>query len=132
MPITQARQYITMLLISAARVGLTALCRVLTAFAPGCGVRLWLAAGATDMRCSFDGHEPSSSDDQAPTGSTARCSSFAHRDHLLPIVYWDGRGFASCPERRERSRHVSCLPGTARDRLRDQYLLTSDWHKPKK
>ena len=62
--------------------------------APGTGVRVYLACGATDMRKGIEGLAAMTQDvlRQKPTGGAV----FAFRGRMgdrLKLLYWDGQGF---------------------------------------
>ena len=75
--------------------------------APPSGVRIWLAAGATDMRRGFVGlaalvaqqlhHDPFSGQIFAFRG---------RRGHLIKLLFWDGQGLVLCAKRLERGHFV--------------------------
>ena len=75
--------------------------------APPAGVRIWLAAGATDMRRGFDGlaalvaqhlnHDPFSGQIFAFRG---------RRGHLIKLLFWDGQGLVLYVKRLERGHFV--------------------------
>ena len=74
---------------------------------PGPGMRIWVAAGVTDMRRGFDGlaalvqqqlgHDPFSG---------ALFIFHGRRGHLLKILVWDGQGLVLYANRLERGRFV--------------------------
>ena len=74
---------------------------------PPAGVRIWLAAGATDMRRGFDGlaslvaqqlnHDPFSGQIFAFRG---------RRGHLIKLLFWDGQGLVLYAKRLERGHFV--------------------------
>lgn len=71
------------------------------------GVRVWLAAGSTDMRQGFDGlarlvqevlgHDPFSGHVFAFRGK---------RGHLVKLLFWDGQGLCLYAKRLDRGRFV--------------------------
>ena len=75
--------------------------------APPPGVKIWLAAGATDMRRGFDGLAAlaASQLDQDPF-SGALFIFRGRRGHLLKILYWDGQGLVLYAKRLERGHFV--------------------------
>ncbi len=99
---------------------------------PPAGVRIWLAAGATDMRRGFDGlaslvaqqlhHDPFSGQIFAFRG---------RRGHLIKLLFWDGQGLVLYAKRLERGHFVwpsisegtvSLTPGTVGDAHRGNRL----------
>ena len=76
---------------------------------PPAGVRIWLAAGATDMRRGFDGlaslvaqqlnHDPFSGQIFAFRG---------RKGHLIKLLFWDGQGLVLYAKRLERG-HFVCV-----------------------
>lgn len=104
---------------------------------PPAGVRIWLAAGATDMRRGFDGlaslvaqqlnHDPFSGQIFAFRG---------RRGHLIKLLFWDGQGLVLYAKRLERGHFVwpSASEGGAAVSLTPAQLamLTEgiDWRTP--
>lgn len=74
---------------------------------PPAGVRIWLAAGATDMRRGFDGlaalvaqqlnHDPFSGQIFAFRG---------RKGHLIKLLFWDGQGLVLYAKRLDRGHFV--------------------------
>jgi transposase len=78
-----------------------------SALAPPAGVRIWLAAGVTDMRKGFDGlamlvQQQLGKD---PFGGQLFCFR-GRRAHLLKILWWDGQGLVLYSKRLDRGRFV--------------------------
>lgn len=73
---------------------------------PG-GTRVWLAAGATDMRRGFDGL---SRQVQQVLGHDPFCGHLfvfrGRRGDLVKVLFWDGQGMCMFAKRLERGRFV--------------------------
>ena len=75
--------------------------------APPAGVKIWLAAGVTDMRRGFDGLA-------AVVAQQLRLDPFSgaififrgRRGHLVKVLFWDGQGLVLYAKRLERGRFV--------------------------
>jgi transposase len=75
--------------------------------APGAGVRIWLAAGVTDMRCGFDGLAALVERQLGKDPFSGQLFLFrGRRGHLLKILHWDGQGLVLYAKRLERGRFV--------------------------
>jgi transposase len=74
---------------------------------PATGVRIWLAAGLTDMRRGFDGLAALVQQQlgQDPFGGHLFVFR-GKRGHLLKILFWDGQGLVLYAKRLERGRFV--------------------------
>lgn len=60
---------------------------------PGPGVRIWLAAGLTDMRRGFDGLAALVQQQVGKDPFSGQLFIFrGKRGHLLKILFWDGQG----------------------------------------
>ena len=71
------------------------------------GVRVWLAAGATDMRRGFDGLARQV---QQVLGQDPFCGHLfvfrGRRGDLVKVLFWDGQGLCLFAKRLERGRFV--------------------------
>jgi transposase-like protein len=66
--------------------------------APGAGVRIWLAAGVTDMRRGFDGLAALVERQLGKDPFSGQLFVFrGRRGHLLKILLWDGQGLVCMP-----------------------------------
>ena len=75
--------------------------------APGPGVRIWLAAGLTDMRRGFDGLAALVQQQLGKDPFSGQLFIFrGRRGHLLKILFWDGQGLVLWAKRLERGRFV--------------------------
>ena len=83
--------------------------------APPAGVRIWLAAGATDMRRGFDGLAALVAQQLNQDPFSGQIFAFrGRRGHLIKLLFWDGQGLVlyasgwsggtSCGRRRARVR----------------------------
>jgi len=74
---------------------------------PPPGVRIWLAAGVTDMRKGFDGLAMLAQDHlkQDPFSGAMFCFR-GRRGDLLKILVWDGQGLILVAKRLEKGRFV--------------------------
>ena len=103
--------------------------------APPPGVKIWLAAGATDMRRGFDGLASlvAAQFDQDPF-SGALFVFRGRRGHLLKILYWDGQGPVLYAKRLERGHFVwpTSSQGTIALTPAQLAMLAegSDWRTP--
>lgn len=82
--------------------------------APPSGVRVWLAAGHTDMRKGFDGLA------MLVQGRLSRDPFGGHvfvfrgrRGHLIKVLWWDGQGLCLFSKRLEQGRFVWPSPASA-------------------
>ena len=85
------------------------------------GTRVWLAAGATDMRKGFDGLSALVIDiiDEDPQSGHLFVF-FNRRRDLMKAVVWDGSGYASIAEWVTGVGHVACrTPSCAVSKARD-------------
>ena len=74
---------------------------------PAAGVRIWLAAGLTDMRRGFDGLAALVQQHLGQDPFSGHLFVFrGKRGHLLKILFWDGQGLVLCAKRLERGRFV--------------------------
>ena len=75
--------------------------------APPPGVRVWLAAGMTDMRRGFDGLAAMVQQNLALDPFSGQLFVFrGRRGHLLKILFWDGQGLVLYAKRLERGKFV--------------------------
>jgi transposase len=75
--------------------------------APGAGIRIWLAAGVTDMRRGFDGLAALVERQLGKDPFSGQLFVFrGRRGHLLKILLWDGQGLVLYAKRLERGRFV--------------------------
>ena len=75
--------------------------------APPPGVRVWLAAGVTDMRRGFDGLAAMVQRNLALDPFSGQLFVFrGRRGHLLKILFWDGQGLVLYSKRLERGKFV--------------------------
>src|ERR1700759_4318111 len=74
---------------------------------PAAGVRIWLAAGLTDMRRGFDGLAALVQQHLGQDPFSGHLFVFrGKRGHLLKILFWDGQGLVLYAKRLERGRFV--------------------------
>ena len=74
---------------------------------PGPGVRIWVAAGVTDMRRGFDGLAAMVQQQLGQDPFSGALFLFrGRRGHLLKILAWDGQGLVLYAKRLERGRFV--------------------------
>jgi transposase len=75
--------------------------------APPLGARVWLAAGATDMRRGFDGlaRQVQQVLGQDPFGGHLFVFR-GRRGDLIKVLFWDGQGLCLFAKRLERGRFV--------------------------
>jgi transposase len=74
---------------------------------PGPGVRIWLAAGLTDMRRGFDGLAALVQQQLGKDPFSGQLFIFrGRRGHLLKVLFWDGQGLVLWAKRLERGRFV--------------------------
>jgi transposase len=100
--------------------------------APPPGVRVWLAAGVTDMRRGFDGLAAMVQQNLALDPFSGQLFVFrGRRGHLLKILFWDGQGLvlyakrlgarqirlAACEGRRGVTDAGAVVDADGRDRL---------------
>ena len=75
--------------------------------APPANVRIWLAAGKTDMRKGFDGLATLVQQHLGKDPFSGQLFAFrGRRGDLLKILAWDGQGLALYAKRLERGRFV--------------------------
>ena len=66
--------------------------------APPAGVRIWLVAGATDMRRGFDGLAALVAQHLNEDPFSGALFIFrGRRGHLLKILFWDGQAWCCMP-----------------------------------
>ena len=71
------------------------------------GVRVWLAAGPTDMRRGFDGLSRLVQDVLGQDPFSGHVFAFrGRRAHLVKLLYWDGQGLCLYAKRLERGKFV--------------------------
>ena len=75
--------------------------------APPAGVKIWLVAGVTDMRCGFDGLASLVAQrlNQDPFGGQLFIFR-GRKGHLLKVLFWDGQGLVLYAKRLERGHFV--------------------------
>ncbi len=74
---------------------------------PPPGVRIWLAAGVTDMRRGFDGLAAMVQQKLVLDPFSGQLFVFrGRRGHLLKILFWDGQGLVLYAKRLERGKFV--------------------------
>jgi transposase len=74
-------------------------------FGPGPATRIYLAAGATDMRKGFDGLFGLVRDRLAADPLSGHVFLFSNARHnRLKLLFWDGSGLWVCAKRLERGR----------------------------
>ena len=74
---------------------------------PGPGVRIWVAAGVTDMRRGFDGLAAMVQQQLGQDPFSGALFLFrGRRGHLLKILAWDGQGLVLYAKRLERGKFV--------------------------
>jgi transposase len=74
---------------------------------PGAGVRIWVAAGVTDMRRGFDGLAAMVQQQLGQDPFSGALFLFrGRRGHLLKILAWDGQGLVLYAKRLERGKFV--------------------------
>ena len=65
---------------------------------PSPGVRIWLAAGVTDMRRGFDGLAAMVQQNLALDPFSGQLFVFrGRRGHLMKSLFWDGQGLVYAP-----------------------------------
>jgi transposase len=69
------------------------------------GTRVWLAAGATDMRKGFDRRRRRKRC-SGRIRSPVMCFAFGRRGDLVKLLWWDGDGLCLFAKRLERGRFV--------------------------
>ncbi len=86
---------------------------------PAAGVRIWLAAGLTDMRRGFDGLAALVQQHLGQDPFSGHLFVFrGKRGHLLKILFWDGQGLVLYAKRLERGR-VRLAAGQGRRGIAD-------------
>lgn len=71
------------------------------------GVRVWLAAGATDLRRGFDGLAALVQEALGRDPFSGHVFVFrGRRGHLIKLLFWDGQGLCVFAKRLERRRFV--------------------------
>jgi transposase len=71
------------------------------------GVRIWLAAGVTDMRKGFDGLAMLVQQQLGKDPFEGQLFCFrGRRSHLLKILWWDGQGLVLYAKRLDRGRFI--------------------------
>ena len=74
---------------------------------PGPGIRIWIAAGVTDMRRGFDGLAAMVQQQLGQDPFSGALFLFrGRRGHLLKILAWDGQGLVLYAKRLERGKFV--------------------------
>jgi transposase len=74
---------------------------------PAPGVRVWLAAGATDMRQGFDGLSRLVQEVLGRDPFSVHVFAFRRRrGHLVKLLFWDGQGLCPYAKRLERGHFV--------------------------
>jgi transposase len=74
---------------------------------PSAGTRVWLAAGATDMRRGFDGLARQVQQVLGQDPFSGHLFVFrGRRGDLLKVLFWDGQGLCLFAKRLERGRFV--------------------------
>ena len=104
---------------------------------PGPGVRIWLAAGLTDMRRGFDGLAALVQQQLGKDPFSGQMFIFrGRRGHLLKILYWDGQGIVLWAKRLERGRFVwpQAKDGSVSlsPAQRSMLLEGIDWRRPER
>ena len=99
------------------------------------GVRIWLAAGVTDMRRGFDGLAALVQQQLGQDPFSGALFIFrGRRGHLLKILVWDGQGLVLYAKRLERGRFLwpSAADGVVTvSSAQLGYLLSGiDWRHP--
>lgn len=75
--------------------------------APSVGMRVWLAAGATDMRRGFDGLARQVQHVLGQDPFSGHLFVFrGRRGDLVKVLFWDGQGLCLFAKRLERGRFV--------------------------
>ncbi len=74
---------------------------------PPAGVRIWLAAGATDKRRGFDGLAALVAQQLNQDPFSGQIFAFrGRRGHLIKLLFWDGKGLVLYAKRLERGHFV--------------------------
>ncbi|MDU7525309.1 MAG: IS66 family insertion sequence element accessory protein TnpB [Roseomonas mucosa] len=74
---------------------------------PSPGVRVWLAAGPTDMRRGFDGLSRLVQEVLGGDPFSGHVFAFrGRRAHLVKLLFWDGQGLCLYAKRLERGKFV--------------------------
>jgi len=85
--------------------------------APPAGVRIWLVAGATDMRRGFDGLAALVAQQLNQDPFSGQVFAFrGRRGHLIKLLFWDGQDWCSTPS--AWSADILCGRRPARARCR--------------
>src|SRR5579875_3053683 len=75
---------------------------------PPAGTRIWLAAGATDMRRGFDGLASLVAQQLKQDPFSGQIFAFrGRRGPLIKLLFWDGQGLVLYAKRLERGHFVS-------------------------
>ena len=75
--------------------------------APPAGVKIWLVAGATDMRRGFDGLAALVAQQLDRDPFSGQVFAFrGRRGHLVKLLFWDGQGLVLYAKRLERGHFV--------------------------
>jgi len=81
--------------------------QAVSALTPGPGVRIWLAAGLTDMRRGFDGLAALVQQQLGKDPFSGQLFVFrGRRGDLIKILCWDGQGLCLFAKRLEKGRFV--------------------------
>lgn len=81
--------------------------QAVSALAPPPGVRVWLAAGVTDMRKGFDGLAALVQQTLSLDPFSGQIFAFrGRRGDLLKLLSWDGQGLCLYAKRMEKGRFV--------------------------
>lgn len=103
--------------------------------APPAGMRIWLVAGATDMRRGFDGLAALVAQHLNQDPFSGQVFAFrGWRGHLLKLLFWDGQGLVLYAKRLDRGHFVWPVTGSGVVSLTPAQLsmLTEgiDWRAP--
>ncbi len=103
--------------------------------APPAGIRIWLVAGATDMRRGFDGLAALVAQHLDRDPFSGQVFAFrGRRGHLLKLLFWDGQGLVVYAKRLDRGHFVWPATGSGVVSLTPAQLsmLTEgiDWRAP--
>jgi len=103
--------------------------------APPSGVRIWLVAGATDMRRGFDGLAALVAQKLGQDPFSGALFIFrGRRGHLVKLLFWDGQGLVLYAKRLERGHFVwpSSQDGVVSLTPAQLSMLTEgiDWRMP--
>jgi transposase len=81
--------------------------QAVSALAPPAGVRVWLAAGVTDMRKGFDGLAALVQQRLGQDPFSGQLFAFrGRRGDLVKVLSWDGQGLCLYAKRMEKGRFV--------------------------